>query len=169
MATESIHSSKKTPFYQSEQLLDKKVETEVLKTKKILLLCVANSARSQMAEGIAREIFKGQIEIVSAGSNPAAKVNPLAIRVLQEINIDISYHTPKKMDAIDLTNLYAIVTLCSEEACPAIRSDVLKIHWPIDDPAKENTVEAFRKARDIIIEKLYSLPEIIDGIVPMRL
>lgn len=168
MATESVHSSKKTPFYQSEQI-DKKVETEVLKTKKILFLCVANSARSQMAEGLAREIFKDQIDVLSAGSSPAEKVNPLAIKVLQEINIDISYHTPKRMDAIDLTNLYAIVTLCSEEACPAIRSDVPKIHWPIDDPAKKNTVEEFRKARDIIIEKLYSLPEIINGIVPMRL
>lgn len=123
----------------------------------ILFLCVANSARSQMAEGLARRIFGDGITAMSAGSEPSGRVNPLAVEVMQEIGIDIDGHTSKSVDTIDLTSVDMIVTLCAEEVCPAVAGKFTRLHWPIDDPAGENTIEAFRRARDEIASRLHGL------------
>ena len=87
--------------------------------KRILFLCVANSARSQMAEGLARQILGERVEVVSAGSQPAP-VNPHAVEVMAEIGVDITDQYSKSVDTIDLPGLDLAVTLCAEEVCPIL-------------------------------------------------
>ena len=104
---------------------------------KILFLCVANSARSQLAEGIARHLFEARAEIQSAGSQPS-KVNPFAARALKEVGIDISKHYSESVDDLTpgfLAHLDYVITLCSEEVCPILVSKAKKLHWPLPDPA----------------------------------
>ncbi|MBX3019141.1 MAG: arsenate reductase ArsC [Bdellovibrionaceae bacterium] len=127
---------------------------------KILFLCVANSARSQLAEGLAKALFGNNVQIESAGSEPSGKVQPLAVESLKEIGIDITQNWSKSYDQLSpkfLVDLDFVITLCAEEVCPAMVSKAKRIHWPIKDPAKapENEkAEAFRIARDEIKEKL---------------
>ncbi len=127
---------------------------------KILFMCVANSARSQLAEALAKEIFGRTAWIESAGSDPKI-VNPFAARVLKEVNIDISTHFSKSYDQLttEFTNgLDYIITLCAEEVCPVVASKTAKrLHWPFPDPAGKEGVEEeqlarFRLARDNIKE-----------------
>ena len=125
---------------------------------KILFLCVANSARSQMAEGLARQILGTKAEVLSAGSNPST-VNPFAIEALKEIGIDISKHKSKSIDEIDLKNLDLVITLCAEEVCPILPIKAKKLHWPLPDPASrkgghEEILSAFRNVRDEIKKRL---------------
>lgn len=124
-------------------------------------MCVANSARSQLAEGLARKLFPN-FEIQSAGSHPG-KLNPFAVAVMQEIGIDISKHFSKSCDDLPddfLNHLDFVITLCAEEVCPVIISKAKKLHWPFTDPAtKEPITEAeslqrFRQVRDQIQERL---------------
>lgn len=124
--------------------------------KRILFLCVANSARSQMAEGLARQLLGDRAEVLSAGSNPAS-VNPHAIEVMAEIGIDITSHYSKSVNTIDPAGLDLVVTLCAEEVCPVLLGQVRRLHWPIPDPAAEEPGEPqarFRAARDLIQEKI---------------
>lgn len=145
-----------------EKIDDKVLARVFLKTEDkamhILFLCVANSARSQMAEGLAREKFPGH-KFSSAGSRPSF-VNPLAVAALGELGIDISAHTSKFVDSIDLDSLDLVITLCKEEVCPVLPRSVTRLHWPIDDPAGvtgEDGLERFRKARDEIRARLAEL------------
>ena len=128
----------------------------------ILFMCVANSARSQLAEGLARSMFSKALVIASAGSKPS-KVNPLAIEVLHEIGIDISTHASKSVDDLSpafMKHLGIVITLCAEEVCPVILSTAKKLHWPIPDPAGHTTLsveeqkQRFRDARESIRAKL---------------
>lgn len=123
----------------------------------ILFLCVANSARSQMAEGIARSIFKNKVNVQSAGSKPST-VNPLAIMALQEIGIDISNQKSKSVETIKGKIDY-VITLCAEEVCPVFLGAAKKIHWPFPDPADVNEnseakLNSFREVRDGIKKKI---------------
>lgn len=132
---------------------------------KILFMCVANSARSQLAEGLARKILDPKFEIQSAGSNPG-KLNPYAVKVMDEIGIDISKHYSKAVadlpsDFID--NLDLIITLCAEEVCPHLpHVKAKKLHWPFPDPAtstpipENQALNRFRVARDNIADKIRS-------------
>ena len=86
--------------------------------KRILFLCVANSARSQMAEGLARALLP-DVDVLSAGSQPTM-VNPYAIEALAELGIDISTHRSKSVDEIAPANLDFVITLCAEEVCPVL-------------------------------------------------
>jgi arsenate reductase len=125
----------------------------------ILFLCVANSARSQMAEGLARRILGEKAEVSSAGSTPAS-VNPHAVEVMADIGIDITGHRSKSVDTIDLSNVDLVVTLCAEEVCPILPVGVRRLHWPIPDPAGEGPGEPsrrFRAARDTLREKIMTL------------
>ncbi len=134
--------------------------------KRILFLCVANSARSQMAEGLARRILGEGAEVSSAGSDPA-HVNPHAVEAMAEIGIDITGQYSKSVDTIDLSSLDLVVTLCAEEVCPILPGQVRRLHWPIadhsaPDSAAEDTNEPqarFRAARDLIKEKIEALQE----------
>lgn len=135
--------------------------------KKILFLCVANSARSQMAEGLAREIFGSGAEVMSAGSNPS-RVNPFAVAAMAEVGIDISSHRSKSVDEFDLSNVDLIVTLCAEEVCPVTPGRVQRMHWPIPDPdpkgqplPDEEIRQRFRTAREQIKDRLENNKDIL--------
>src|SRR3989338_3764715 len=127
----------------------------------ILFMCVANSARSQLAEGLAKQLFGTTAEIHSAGSKPST-VNPLAVRVLDEIGIDSSRQFSKNVQDLPpkfLEGLDYVITLCAEEVCPIILSKAQRQHWPIRDPAgrgetEDERLRIFRETRHQIQEKL---------------
>lgn len=125
----------------------------------ILFLCVANSARSQMAEGLARMMFGDRAEIQSAGSEPS-KVNPYAIEVMKEIGGDLSTHSSKSVQTMDASKVDIVITLCAEEVCPVFLGKATRLHWPIPDPASKDALprgemlQRFRTARDTIKGKL---------------
>lgn len=126
----------------------------------ILFLCVANSARSQMAEGLARTMFGPDVRVQSAGSKPAT-VNPYAIEVMREIGIDLGGHSSKSVDTIDPDSVDTVITLCAEEVCPVFLANARRIHWPIPDPASDDPAltaeqmrQRFRTARDEIRGRL---------------
>jgi arsenate reductase len=127
----------------------------------IVFLCVANSVRSQMAEGMARAMLGSRARVQSAGSNPG-RVHPLAIRVMAEIGIDISQHASKSIDALDLDGVDTVVTLCAEQACPVLSGSARWLHWPVADPATaegndHERLVRFRQVRDEIRRRLRSL------------
>jgi thioredoxin type arsenate reductase len=126
----------------------------------VLFLCVANSARSQMAEGLARAHFGEAIRIQSAGSRPTA-VSPLAVAALAEVGIDIAGQTSKSVAEIDPDSVDLVVTLCADEVCPVLPKRVKKLHWPLPDPAAEpssrRALEAFRGVRDELARRIAEL------------
>ena len=131
--------------------------------KSYLFLCVANSARSQMAEGLARRLFGDSARVQSAGSAPT-RVNPYAIEVMAEIGIDIRAQHSKAVDTIDPATVDLVITLCAEEVCPVFLGKAPKLHWPIPDPAtadptitREDLLARFRAARDTLDAKLKTL------------
>lgn len=128
---------------------------------RILFMCVANSARSQLAEGLARDLLP-EAEIESAGSHPG-RLNPYAVAVMSEIGIDISGHYSKSVEQLDpdfVSGLDYVITLCAEEVCPMIVSKATKLRWPHPDPATKpplpevESLGRFRAARDAIRAKL---------------
>jgi len=131
--------------------------------KKIMFLCTANSCRSQMAEGFAKEYGKGIVELYSAGLM-AAGIQQRAIAVMKEIDIDISKQQSKKIDADLLRKMDIVITLCghAEETCPWTPPAIRRIHWPIQDPVgtvgtEEQIMKEFRRARDEIKGKVQEL------------
>jgi len=110
----------------------------------VLFLCVKNSARSQMAEGLAREMAPPGYRFFSAGSHPGV-LNPFAVEALAEAGVDISGHRSKGLNEIPLAQVDVIVTLCAEEICPYVPGDVLRMHWALPDPID---LAAFRAIRD---------------------
>ncbi|MDP2753500.1 MAG: arsenate reductase ArsC [Nitrospirota bacterium] len=131
--------------------------------KKIMFLCTANSCRSQMAEGFAKEFGKGLIEVHSAGLM-AAGVHNRAIAVMKEIGLDISNQKSKVIEEGLLKQMDIIVTLCgyAEELCPYTPPEIKRIHWPIKDPVgtigtEQEIMNEFRHARDEIKEKVQDL------------
>ena len=123
----------------------------------VLFLCVANSARSQMAEGIARSLAPAHVKVSSAGSEPTS-VRPQAVAVLAEIGIDIGGQRSKGMDDVERP-VDAVITLCAEEVCPVWLGDAVRLHWGLPDPAavsgtEEQTLHAFRTVRDELRRRL---------------
>lgn len=128
-----------------------------------MFLCTGNSCRSQMAEGFAREYGKGIVEAYSAGLMPAG-VHPRAAAVMKEAGIDISSQKSKAIDPSLLNQMDVIVSLCghADAVCPATPPSIRRIHMPVDDPVgtigtEEEIMSAFRKARDVIKEKIKEL------------
>jgi arsenate reductase (thioredoxin) len=139
-----------------------------MNARSILFLCVANSARSQMAEGLARSLFGSSVRVQSAGSKPS-NVNPYAIEVMREVGIDLGGHHSKSVDTIDPASIDTVVTLCAEEVCPVFIGNVKRLHWPIQDPASDDPTltpeqmrERFRTARDQIRGRLEVLAALRD-------
>ena len=129
-----------------------------LAPRHVLFLCVANSARSQMAEGIARSLAPPGVTVSSAGSQPS-RVNPLAIRALDEIGIDIRSHRSKRVDDISPEGVDAVITLCAEGVCPVFLGKAHRVRWGLPDPAGEGRTEgeqlqAFRNVRDELRRRL---------------
>lgn len=126
---------------------------------KILFLCVANSARSQMAEGLCRAKCTAQrlpFDVASAGSVPT-HVNPNAIEVMREVGIDITNQRSKSVDDVNAGSFDQIVTLCADEVCPVVPARVTRHHWPLKDPAaapSDEQLGAFRLTRDEISRRL---------------
>jgi arsenate reductase len=122
----------------------------------VLFLCVANSARSQLAEGIARSLAPPEIAVFSAGSEPSS-VRPEAVEVLSEIGIDIGSHHSKAIDTVDRAAVDTVITLCADEVCPAYLAQVRRAHWGLPDPAAvegDGRLDAFRAARDELRARL---------------
>lgn len=133
---------------------------------RILFLCVANSARSQMAEGLARAEFGDSADVLSAGSQPQA-VHPLAIEAMREIGIDISRHQPTSIDVVDISTVDMIVTLCAEEVCPLVLGHQRQYHWPLRDPAgaslsKPGQIALFRQVRDELQKRIVALKDTLN-------
>jgi len=124
--------------------------------KGILFLCTGNSCRSQMAEGFAKKMLPKNMEIFSAGMEPKS-VHPMAVKVMQEIGVDISHQKSKNISDIPIDEISIVVTLCGDaaERCPIFPGKVKKIHWELEDPAKaqgsqEEIIKIFQKVRDKI-------------------
>lgn len=133
-------------------------QIKALQPKHILFLCVANSARSQMAEGLARQMAPKTIAISSAGSSPSS-VRPEALEVLREIGIDISKHHSKSTDDIDGSDVDVVITLCADEVCPVWLHKARRFHWGLPDPAastgdQQARLNAFREVRDELRKRL---------------
>jgi len=130
---------------------------------KILILCTGNSCRSQMAHGILQSLDKN-IEVFSAGTNPAEKVHPKAIQILNELGLDISNHSPKIVDEYLNHAWDFVITVCggAKETCPVFSGKVKKnIHIGFEDPAdatgtEEEITNEFRKIRDEILRDFFT-------------
>ncbi len=122
---------------------------------RLLFVCVENSNRSQMAEAFARLHGGERVEAHSAGSRPSGRVNPRAIRFMQEVGYDLSSHASKSLDDIPPADYDAAVTMGCGDACPQVRAR-RREDWSIPDP-KELPDERFREVRDLIERKVREL------------
>ena len=128
-----------------------------LAPRHILFLCVANSARSQLGEGVGRLLAPDGVRVSSAGSEPT-RVRPQAIAVMREVGVDLTTHQAKGMDDV-AGPVDAVITLCAEESCPAWLEKAWRLHWPLPDPAgagsdEEEEMAAFRGTRDELRRRL---------------
>jgi arsenate reductase len=133
----------------------------------IIFICTGNSARSQMAEGFAKYYGEkrkiADLNVASAGVNPRP-VNPLAVAVMMEKNIDISRQKSKSVNIFDLNAFDYVITLCGDarDNCPLITSNNIKLHWDLIDPAgiegdNDERLKAFRDIRDEIEKRVEDL------------
>jgi arsenate reductase len=136
--------------------------TVAAKTKRILILCTGNSCRSQMAEGFLKS-FDKNLEVFSAGTKPAEKVNPFAVKAMQEIGIDISNGVSENVDKYLSQSFDYVITVCdnAKETCPVFIGNVKhQIHIGFDDPAdavgsEEEVMPVYRRVRDEIKNDFY--------------
>ena len=125
--------------------------------KKVIFICTHNSARSQMAEGILKNLYGDRFEVYSAGTEPS-RVNPYAIRAMEEIGVDISGHSSKAIEKFLGKEFDYVITLCGEagEVCPAFPGgDINRLHRGFPDPSQfrgkdEEILAGFRTVRDEI-------------------
>jgi len=140
------------------------VEAAVLRAlapRGVLFLCVANSARSQLAEGIARFLAPPGVTVWSAGSQPT-RVRPEAIAALAEIGVNISHHRSKAVSDIPAAEVDTVITLCGEEECPVFLGKARRLHWGLPDPAgvggsEADRADAFRRTRDELKRRLVAV------------
>ena len=147
-------------------------------SKQTLFLCVANSSRSQMAEGLARRLFGARVRVASAGTRPG-RVNRYAVEAMREVGVDLAEHTSKSVDSIAADQVDRVITLCAEEVCPEVLDAARRLHWPIADPASDDVSLSaeelrarFRRVREEIWQRLVmlaasELPEGITLATPM--
>ena len=137
------------------------IEAAVLRAlapRGVLFLCVANSARSQLAEGIARSLAPRGVTVWSAGSQPT-RVRSEAIAALAEMGLDISHHRSKSVSEIPAGDVDTVITLCGEEECPVFLGRARRLHWGLPDPAAvggsdADRADAFRRTRDELRRRL---------------
>lgn len=127
---------------------------------RVLFLCVGNSARSQMAEGLLRHLAGDRFDVASAGAHPAG-LNPLAVEVMSEIGVDISKHWSKRAGEFRGQNFEYVITVCdpAREACPLFPDARQVLHWSLDDPAavegsREERLAVFRRIRDQVADHI---------------
>lgn len=128
--------------------------------QRVLILCTGNSCRSQLAEALWRHEAENRYEVQSAGTAPKG-VNPLTLKVLEEIGVSTAGLHSKHVDEIDTRNIDLLVTVCdhAKETCPILPGNFQRAHWPFDDPAaakgsEEEVLPVFRRARDQIRERI---------------
>lgn len=134
--------------------------------KRILILCTGNSCRSQMAEGFLKS-FDDRLEVFSAGTNPSSHVHPKAIKVMSEVEIDLSKNHPKKVNQYLNDPFDFVITVCdnAKETCPIFIGKVGKqLHIGFEDPAnaagtEEEILSEFRRIRDEIKKEFYKFYE----------
>jgi arsenate reductase len=130
---------------------------------RVLVLCTGNSARSQMAEGLIREMGKGKVDAFSAGTKPGS-VRPEAVAVMAERGIDISGHRSKHVDEFSGQSFDYVITVCdnAKEACPIFPATTRRVHWGLPDPAAVEGSEdvrlgAFRAVCAMLTDRLEEL------------
>jgi arsenate reductase (thioredoxin) len=129
--------------------------------QRVLFLCTGNSARSQMAEAFLRQYGGERFEAHSAGLEPKG-LNPLTVKVMSEVGMDLSSHTSKGIDVYFGESLPYLITVCddADQNCPAGWTGVkTRMHWSFEDPArfegtKEERLAKFREVRDLIEQKI---------------
>ncbi len=128
--------------------------------RRVLFLCTHNSARSQMAEGFLRARAGDRFEVASAGTE-ATRVHPLAIRVMDEVGIDLRGHVSKRLDGLLGQPWDYVITVCdsAHERCPVFPARTTRIHWSLDDPSaahgsEAERLEVFRRTRDEISARI---------------
>lgn len=128
----------------------------VILKKGVLFLCTGNSCRSQMAEGFVKKMLSKDLNIFSAGLEPKG-IHPMAVKVMQEIGLDISRQKSKNISEIPIGEIDIVITLCGDaaERCPVFPGKVKRVHWELEDPAKaqgskEEIIKIFQKVRDKI-------------------
>ena len=130
--------------------------------KRILILCTGNSCRSQMAEGFLKS-FDDNLEVYSAGTKPAEKINPFAVKAMKEIGIDISNGIAENVDKYLHQSFNYVITVCdnAKESCPVFLGKVGKqLHIGFEDPAdavgsEEEVMPVYRRVRDEIKKEFY--------------
>jgi arsenate reductase (thioredoxin) len=134
---------------------------------RVLFLCTHNSARSQMAEGLLRHLAGDRFEAHSAGTE-ATHVRPLAIRAMDEIEVDISGQWSKTLDRYLEESFDHVITVCDDanEACPIFPGARNRLHWSFEDPSRaegseEDRLAVFRSVRDRIRDRVQA--ELVDG------
>jgi arsenate reductase len=130
------------------------MEDLLMPKKSVLILCTGNSARSQMAEGLLRNMAGERFEVVSAGTKPSV-VRPEAIVAMREIGIDITSQRSKSVEQFITRPFEYVITVCdhANETCPVFPNAGKRLHWPFEDPPgpeanEQARVLAFRKVRD---------------------
>tara|TARA_Y100001936_G_scaffold14182_1_gene12314 strand:- start:90 stop:509 length:420 start_codon:yes stop_codon:yes gene_type:complete len=138
----------------------------MIKKEKIIFICTGNACRSQIAEGLMRNIASDRFEVYSAGSHPN-KVHPAAITVMKEIGIDISSHTSDPISLFMNKSMDIVVTVCdnANKACPFFSGRAERIHWSVKDPIEDwdsstEDLVNFRKTRDELTERIKNLLKI---------
>jgi arsenate reductase (thioredoxin) len=121
----------------------------------VLFLCVHNAGRSQMAAGWLTELAGGRVDVRSAGTEPADRVNPVAVEAMREVGIDITNATPRVLtrDAVEASDV--VVSMGCGDACPILPA-TRYLDWPLDDPAGQG-IEAVRPIRDEIKRRVEAL------------
>ena len=139
-------------------------------TRRILILCTGNIARSQMAEGWWRHLAGDRWEVFSAGTRPGKRVHPVAVRVMAERGVDIAGQQPKTLERFVQSSFDVVVTVCSaaEAECPVFPRAARREHRPLDDPAvagldPEAQLAVFRRLRDEAAERIRAFLEAYEG------
>ncbi len=126
----------------------------------VLFICVHNAGRSQMAEAIFNSLADGRHGATSAGSQPAAQVNPVVVEALKEMGIDIGGKKPKKLTADAILGADLAITMgCGPDICPIITGEIRE--WELEDPHGKS-IEEVRKIRDDIRAKVKALVDELD-------
>lgn len=138
----------------------------------VLFLCTGNSCRSQMAEGLCRHYCNAQVEPYSAGIETHG-LNPLAVKVMQEIGIDITGHLSKTVDDLESADFDYVITVCghAHETCPYFPARTAIVHHGFDDPPRlaanarteEEALEHYRRVRDEISTYVRQMPGNLPG------
>ena len=147
---------------------------------RVLVLCTGNSARSQIGEALIATKGKtraaGRVEAESAGSHPAARVNPYAVETLEAHGIAWQNRTPKSIGDIEGERFDLVITVCdsARDACPFFPGAEAQVHWGLPDPADETEPEAARRAfedtydaLEARVDALLALP--LEGMAPKEL